>query len=359
MTFRRLASSLVLLTLGLSAQAQTAQFLRQHDMGRWGIPAGNYSGIAHIVGNRYALISDKQEADGWHEVTIEFDTTGDISSMTYVGAHYARQSAGTTARDAEGIVVVKGAEADGRPNRTLFVSAESDQQILELDTTGSATGRRLQVPEWCGSKAIFGNYGFEALTYNAARKEFWTTTEQGLRADVGSPSTAEHPQPALLRLLCFDDSLQLTESFAYRTEVPQADSATRLYAFGVPELTALNDTTLLVLEREVVVRPRFNGSYVHHQLFSVKPHLYNIRAQETPLQEQPAEVFLPKHLIGTFTTRLRAVGRKDLANYEGMCLGPTLPDGRQTLLLVADSQNRMGNRLFRLKDYIRVAILNL
>lgn len=358
MTFRRLASSLVLLALTLSAQAQTAQFLRQHDMGRWGIPAGNYSGIAHIVGNRYALISDKQEADGWHEVTIEFDTTGDISSMTYVGAHYARQSAGKTARDAEGIVVVAGAEADGWTNRTLFVSAESDQQILELDSTGTATGRRLAVPEWCGPKAIFGNYGFEALAYDAARKEFWTTTEQGLRADVGKRSSADNPHPTLLRLLCFDDSLQLAGSYAYRTEAPQMKGPTRLYAFGVPEMTAINDTTLLVLEREVVVKPRYNGSYVHHQLFSVQPHLYNTCAQETPLREQPAEVFLPKRLVGSFTTRLQMSGHKDLANYEGMCLGPTLPDGRQTLLLVADSQNRMGNRLFRLKDYIRVAILN-
>lgn len=356
--FPRLLLTLAALVLPLAGMAQTAQFLQQHDMGRWGIPAGNYSGICHIGGNRYALISDKQEADGWHEVTIEFDANGDINSMVYVGVHSAPQSGGTTARDAEGIVVVKDTDTGGDTTYTLFVSAESDQQILELDTTGTATGRRLAVPEWCGTEAIFGNYGFEALAYDAARKEFWTTTEQGLRSDVEMPSSGANPQPTLLRFLCFDDSLRLARSYAYRTEAPQAGSATRLYAFGVPELTALDDTTLLVLEREVVVRPRFNGSYVHHQLFCVQPHLYYTCAQETPLREQPTEVFLPKKLVGTFTTHLRAIGRKDLANYEGMCLGPTLPDGRRTLLLVADSQNRMGNRLFRLKDYIRVAILN-
>lgn len=358
MTFQRLASTTVLLALTLSAQAQRAHFLRQHDMGRWGIPAGNYSGIAHIAGNRYALVSDKQAADGWHEVAIDFDANGDVCSMAYVGAHYTQQHTGTTARDAEGIVAVTSPGAEGKSVYTLFVSAESDQEILEMDSTGTATGRRLQVPEWCGSKAIFGNYGFEALAYDAARKEFWTTTEQGLRADVGKRSSADNPHPTLLRLLCFDDSLQLAGCYAYRTEAPQMKGPTRLYAFGVPEMTAINDTTLLVLEREVVVKPRYNGSYVHHQLFSVQPHLYNTCAQETPLREQPAEVFLPKRLVGSFTTRLQMSGHKDLANYEGMCLGPTLPDGRQTLLLVADSQNRMGNRLFRLKDYIRVAILN-
>ena len=361
--FQRLLFILVLLFAALSAEAQTLHFLRQHDMDRWGIPAGNYSGICHIGGNRYALISDKQKADGWQEVVIEFDATGDVSAMQYIGAHYgpqssASKSAGKAARDAEGIVAVTSPSAEGKSVYTLFVSAESDQEILEMDSTGTATGRRLAVPEWCGPKAIFGNYGFEALAYDAARKEFWTTTEQGLRADVGKSSSADNPHPTLLRLLCFDDSLQLTGSYAYSTEAPQMKGPTRLYAFGVPEMTVINDTTLLVLEREVVVKPRYNGSYVHHQLFSVQPHLYNTCAQEAPLREQPAEVFLPKRLVGTFTTRLQMSGHKDLANYEGMCLGPTLPDGRQTLLLVADSQNRMGNRLFRLKDYIRVAIIN-
>ena len=39
-----------------------------------------------------------------------------------------------------------------------------------------------------------------------------------------------------------------------------------------------------------------------------------------------------------------------------MCLGPRLEDGRQTVLLVSDSQNRAGNPLFHLKDYIRVIV---
>ena len=29
-----------------------------------------------------------------------------------------------------------------------------------------------------------------------------------------------------------------------------------------------------------------------------------------------------------------------IANYEGMCLGPKLPDGRQVIILCADSQGR-------------------
>lgn len=347
----------------LASQAQTARFLRQHDMAKWGIPAGNYSGIAHIGGNRYALISDKQEADGWQEVTIEFGASGDISEMTYVGPHF--DSASTPARDAEGIVVVRQSEASaggtgqGRDARfTVFVSAESDQQILELDSLGRATGRRLAVPAWADANSIFGNYGFEALAYDAAKGCFWTTSEQAFRRDVATKSTPEHPEPTLLRLLRFDSSLQPDAAFAYRTDAPTATGTMRLYAFGVPEMTVLDDSTLLVLEREVAVKPRFNGSFVHHRLYRVNPSLQQSCVDEVPLSQLPAEDFLAKEAVGEFTTHLRLAGRKDLANYEGMCLGPPLADGRRTLILVADSQNRMGKALFHLKDYIRVAILN-
>ena len=44
--------------------AQEAQLFKQHNMKRWGVPAGNYSGITPIGGDGFALISDKQEWDG-------------------------------------------------------------------------------------------------------------------------------------------------------------------------------------------------------------------------------------------------------------------------------------------------------
>ena len=40
-----------------------------------------------------------------------------------------------------------------------------------------------------------------------------------------------------------------------------------------------------------------------------------------------------------------------LANYEGMCLGPTLPDGSRCLVLVPDSQ---GGQNGLTKEYVKV-----
>jgi hypothetical protein len=43
-----------------------------------------------------------------------------------------------------------------------------------------------------------------------------------------------------------------------------------------------------------------------------------------------------------------------LANYEGMCLGPKLPDGRQVLVLISDSQNQYEGVL---KDWIKTLVI--
>lgn len=368
---KRLLLPSLLMLVQLSATAQTATFLRPHDMAKWGVPPGNYSGIAPLGDGRYALISDKQEADGWHEISISFTTSGDIESVAYLGAHYAPTEG--TARDAEGIVSVAAdtlAEASASQAATVFVSAESDQRILELDLQGCPTGRELAVPDWAGPDAIYGNYGFEALAYDATAGEFWSTTEHALRADAGIKSSPDYAQPMVLRLLHFGHDLSFRGSYAYRTDAPSASPPVKSYAFGVAELTALpyprhkatgdydNGPTLLVLEREVAVRPKFVGSFVRHCLYSVQPLQ---SGQDATGLGDAAPIYnnseLPKRLVGEFTTRLRLAGRRDFANYEGMCLGPVLADGRQTILLVADSQNRFGNRIFQMKDYIRVAIL--
>lgn len=348
--------------LPLAAAAQTApppapRVFAPHDMGRWGIPAGNYSGIAPLGGDRYALVSDKQEIDGWIEVSITFGPDGDISSMKFEGAHLA-SAAHASVRDAEDIVATE----DG----TVFVCAENDQRIIELDAEGRATGRELGVPEWCGVAHIFNNYGFEALAWNAADGSFWTTTEHSLRVDASSgsdaaprPSGYGNPVPTVHRLLHFDKDLQYVGACTYRSEAPRADKPLRAYAFGVPAMTAAPDGSLYVLEREMAVTPRFVGSWCRVAIFRVNPTLAKdsaVFAKDNDAHAKDNDA-LAKEPIVEFSTRLRLVGRKTLANYEGMCFGPERPDGRRSLLLVADSQNRAGNTLYRLKDYIRVVVL--
>lgn len=346
---RVLTVLVMLMLMGSAMCAQVVRSFKQHNMKRWGIPAGNYSGICHIAGDRYALVSDKQTADGWTEVSITFLPSGDIDAMQFIGHHFDNQTLGL-ARDSEGIAYA--------PEHGFFVCAENDQQILELGEDGTPTGRRLTVPACFEPQNIFPNYGFEALTYDAANGIFWSTTEQGLRSDVTAPTDYSSSAPTLLRLLSFGSDLLPLHQFAYETEAPVTRHAPRHFAFGVPELLALNDTTLLVMERELSIPKNYNRAKCRIRLFCVSPSTdLAIADTSVALRETDRTRFLRKTPLFAFTTGIRLVGRKDFANYEGMCLGPKLADGRQTVLLVADSQNRAGNALFHLKDYIKVLVV--
>lgn len=345
----RALASLLMLLLTIGLYAQEVRSFKQHDMKRWGIPTGNYSGITHIEGNRYALISDKQDADGWTEVSITFLPSGDIDEMQLIAHHHDAQTSGK-ARDSEGIAYVAG--------QGLFVCAENDQKILELSHKGEPTGRNLNVPTDFNTSNIFPNYGFEALAYNTKQGIFWTTTEQGLKSDVASPASHASPTPTLLRLQSFDSDLQPLFQYAYMTEVPAINHTPKHFAFGVSELLALNDTTLIVMERELNIPKRYNRAKCNIRLFCVTPTPEQAIADTSaPLHETDRNRFLQKRPLFSFSTGIRLMGKKNFANYEGMCLGPTLDDGRQSILLVADSQSRAGNSLFHLKDYIKVLVI--
>jgi hypothetical protein len=107
---------------------------------------------------------------------------------------------------------------------------------------------------------------------------------------------------------------------------------------GIVALAAQADGSLLVLEREARIARRYNGSRCWNRLFSFRP--------ETG---QKRQIHAWKTRFNVFDTRF--------ANYEGMCFGRPLTDGRQTLLLVADSQGGYGRGPWHLKDRLRLLVL--
>ena len=60
-----------------------------------------------------------------------------------------------------------------------------------------------------------------------------------------------------------------------------------------------------------------------------------------------------KTLLTQWTTRLTFWGRS-FANYEGMCLGPQLPDGSWVLILLSDSQDQYAGVL---KDWFKTIVI--
>ena len=255
------------------------------------LPPGNYSGIAPLGDDRYAVVSDKTEEDGFYVFHILTDTLrGRITEVLNEGF----RSSGLPNRDMEGICY--------RPStNTLFVSGEKDNEVYEYTLEGQRTGRRLEMPELF--KQADHNYGLESLTYDTQRHLFFTTTEHPLKGD------------SLLRIQTFGDDLKPQRQYCYRPDAPISNK----HFYGVSELCALDDGRLLVLERQIRV-PRLKLGA------STTIRLYEVRPAEEPM--------LQKRLVTEFRTHLNLFSRR-FANYEALCqLSP------RHLLLVADSQNR-------------------
>ena len=319
--------SVLLLLSTLSASAHQVVVNKQRHF-RKNVPAGNYSGICCLGGNRYAVVDDKSPTAGFRPLTILIDSiTGNLVSAradSFV-------TSGQPNRDEEGICYVP-------LSNTVFVSGEGDGQIIEYSLDGQLTGRRLNIPKIFAD--TYDNRGFEALTYNAVTHLFWTTTENSLRTDGKKPKRQRNISNHL-RFQSFSDNLQPLHQYWYVTDSLVTDVPEGKCTLGVSGLAALDDGRLVVLERQVQKTSSGIGSYVRVRLYLVNPPAH-----------QPGDE-LDKQLLTEFRTRINLT-RRSFANYEGLCVGPRLADGRQVLLLVADSQNQYKGYL---RDWFKTIVL--
>lgn len=312
----------------IQVPAQEVRVNKQHKFPKT-VPAGNYSGITWLGDDRYAVANDKSQTAGFHVMTILTDTkTGDIKDVKNEGFMTMSDKPN---RDEEGICFVA-------PTNTVFVSSESDGQIIEYTLEGQQTGRKLNIPsEFTTTRS---NCGFEALTYNASTHRFWTTTENTLKQDGAKPNIKKKIAN-LLRLQSFGEDLQPKEQYWYLSDSSAVESLEGKSILGVSGLTALDNGQIIVLEREIRETPKYIGSFVHVKLYLVNPSLQN-----------PGDL-LQKKLITEFRTHIN-LKNQNFANYEGICMGPKTEDGRQILLMVADSQNQYKGWL---RDWFKTIVI--
>lgn len=317
--------------------AQNVQIGKSRNLARWEVPAGDYSGITPLGQGLYAVVSDKR--NGFSLWRIRQDSlTGAVLHVEVVREVRLQSDSLLPPLDLEGI--------SWWPERhCLLLASEQTQTVRCCDLQGREMPLRWTFSEEASPGQIHGNYGFESLTRDDANGCFWTCTENVLRS-FGAPVGPKNPVPAELPLYCLSEDGSWCRMASYRTDAPVARSQGRAYCFGVSEMLALPGYGLLVLEREFFVSCYYGRSWVNHKLY---------RADTDSLLRGKRKT-VDKALVASFRTRLNPFSYR-LANYEGMCAGIRLADGRQTLLLVSDSQSGAGNRLFHLKDYLRVLVL--
>lgn len=290
------------------------------------VPCGNYSGITPIGDNKYAVVDDKAFGAGFVIMEISMNTkTGEITNVKrevpkgtdmsyYPDGNYdwnALQEAGITVNDPEGIVYFP-------KNKTVFIATEEihkDPSIVEYTLDGTATGKKLAIPSFVDANKVQEGFGFESLAYNEKTNLFWTTTERALIADK-----KEGEGTNICRLLSFSgNDFKFQKQYLYRADRGETEG---LNFWGVSEMLALEDGRLIIMERFLTASNITNLSS-HFNLFVVDP---------TKAKEGDE---LSKKLIYTNKGQSEV-----LANYEGMCLGPKLSNGKQTLLILADVNNK-------------------
>lgn len=331
--------------------------LKQINMAIFAVAVGGYSGITSLGDNSYAIVDDRDEVDGYKVLKIDMDMdNGKITDIQYqelegwITRKNNEQKSSHRNRDCEGVAFCK-------DRNSVFIAGEADQEILEYSLDGTPTGSKLFIPSYFSRKNIVPNYGFESLAYNEKTKLFWTTTETTLLRDGNHSNVKNRNVENYLRLQSFGIDLQPKGAFAYKMDLPVSQSGNGRFVFGVSDIIALDDGRLFVMEREVYVPKLYLGSTCWIKIYEVNPDL-SLRINDNDVLANLSEKqFLNKKLVTQFKTGIN-VFRKNFANYEGMCLGPRLNDGRQTIILVADSQGRFGNSVYHLKDYIRVIVLD-
>ena len=242
-------------------------------------------------------------------VIAEIRPSADFRAWTF-GARIA--VSGVAPWDGEGIVWL---------GDQLIIANERPARLVETDRTGKWI-RDLPLPEHFST--CRNNRCLESLTVTSDSRYLFTANEAALPSDGPEPSDE---RGTTVRIARIDRTKGETKEWAYATDPVCAPGPNG--EVGVTDLVALDATSLLVLER----------SYVPNVQNRIR--LYRVRLEgEDVLTLPDARTVAPLRKTLLFDIADLDPARPFVPNYEGMCLGPQLSDGRALLFLVSDDNAR-------------------
>lgn len=370
----------VFLAFSLLAGAQDWKVVRENPQKAFPktVAAGNYSGIAHLHDDIYAVVSDKSDSALYFNFRIQVNPkTGELERVENLGFNeridgtlndgkpWQGQEKGF---DHEAVVKVS--------DSTLVIASEGYCRLKEYpilpisaDTAKVGYQQNLWESRWPSSD-FYPNYNFESLAFDSVHQYLWTIPESTLRKD-GQPATPQNGLANQLRLMRLDWGKMKEDSnkeeyseqvsskkdsrymmtYAYQMDQPSTHKKADIYVMGVSELCTLPDGQLLVLEREAFIPKIKIGAFCKCKLYLINP----LNSEEFSMKEKFSSdtPFLKKRLLTEWKTGL-SLSKRSFANYEGMCLGPMLEDGSQVVILLSDSQDQYAGVL---KDWFKTIVI--
>jgi len=222
--------------------------------------------------------------------------------------------------------------ARGTDGVWFAVTVETQPLIERYTSTGTYLGAvptparfALQPP---------GNMGVESLSISPSGTYLFFANEGALTTDGPIATKSSGTRIRILRRNLATDK---DEEHAYLTEpCGDGDGGT----LGVSDVTAISDNTVLVLERG------FQSGYgntvrIYEADVSSSPDVSTIGALDTSAPTLTKKLILD---LATLPTDGVPVGETQpnpiLDNYEGLALGPLLPDGRRIVFVISDDNAR-------------------
>lgn len=301
---------------------------------------GGLSGITYNSKNNlyYAISDDRGQKAATHLYTLKIDLSKGllekggiipVSVTTLLNEKGKIFTPGKT--DTEGIALTNKA--------TVFVSSEGDAEKLInpfIKEFSLSSGREIVtlpipnkfLPDKTSQKGIRNNLAFESLTITPNNKHLFTATENALIQDgvAAKPNIGSPCRILQYNLL----NNQSEKEFLYQTE-PVAPFLNLIgkFASGLPDLLALdNQGHFLSLERS------FTGLGFAISLFQVSlEEADNIHNIDSLLAVDSKNIKPVKKKLLLDLRKLDVL----LDNIEGLTLGPKLPDGQQSLILISDN----------------------
>ena len=370
----------IFLAFSLLAGAQDWKVVRENSQKAFPktVAAGNYSGIAHLHDDIYAVVSDKSDSALYFNFRIQVNPkTGELEQVENLG--FTERTDGTLNDGKPWLGLEKGFDHEAIvkvSDSTLVIASEGYCRLKEYpilpisaDTAKVGYPQNLWESRWPSSD-FYPNYNFESLAFDSVHQYLWTIPESTLRKD-GQPATPQNGLANRLRLMRLNwgkmkedsnkeeyseqvnskkDSRYMT-TYAYQMDQPSTHKKADIYVMGVSELCALPDGQLLVLEREAFIPKIKIGAFCKCKLYLINP----LNSEEFSMKEKFSSdtPFLKKRLLTEWKTGL-SLSKRSFANYEGMCLGPKLEDGSQVVILLSDSQDQYAGVL---KDWFKTIVI--
>ena len=342
------------------------------------VAAGNYSGIAHLHDDIYAVVNDKSDSALYFNFRIQVNPkTGELERVENLG--FTERTDGNLNDGKPWLGLEKGFDHEAIvkvSDSTLVIASEGYCRLKEfpiLPTSADAAKIGYQQNLWESrwpSSDFYPNYNFESLAFDPVHQYLWTISESTLRKD-GQPATPQNGLANRLRLMRLNWGKMKEDSnkeeyseqvnskkdsrymmtYAYQMDQPSTHKKADIYVMGVSELCVLPDGQLLVLEREAFIPKIKIGAFCKCKLYLINPLNSEVFSMKEKFSSDTP--FLKKRLLTEWKTGL-SLSKRSFANYEGMCLGPMLEDGSQVVILLSDSQDQYAGVL---KDWFKTIVI--